>query len=62
MFATPMTFLITCAIVLMVVGGVVILRRTTAQGGGPSRACPQCRAENPAGAHFCSRCGQDLSR
>lgn len=61
MFMTPMTFIITCVIGLMLLGGVIILRRSTGRSLDVSRACPQCQASNPRGAHFCSRCGQDLS-
>jgi len=61
MFMTPMTFIITCVIGLMLLGGVIILRRSMGHSGAGSRACSQCQASNPRGAHFCSRCGQDLS-
>lgn len=61
MFATPMTFVITCVIVGLVLAGVVILRRSLGKASDSVRSCPQCQASNPHGAHFCSRCGQDLS-
>ena len=58
---TPMTFIITSVIGLMLLGGVIILRRSLGWAVDSTHACPQCQASNPRGAHFCSRCGQDLS-